>query len=237
MAKRDSKAGFKSHKDGLIRGAGFAAAIAIVCGALAAGSVLRDSSRVSAKPVAGAVEDDAKDQSRVGAKGRPSASEATSTMANTSAMANVSIWHPGKIESAPADLAAVPAAPAPGADGSAEWREQEFTRLEIVDGRTFTSGGVTVRLAGVDLPPPDQVCRTLDSRLEQCATRAATQLELLTRSRTLACRYRMTTSSEATGSCRIGAQDLAERMVRTGYVRASGPGRAVVADAGKMLSP
>lgn len=236
MARRDSKARFQFHKDGLIRGAGFAAAIATVCGALAAGSVLRDSSPASSRPAARVVEDDAKDQTRVGAGGGRSASHGTSTEAS-SAMANVSIWHPGRIESAPVDPATAPAAPAPGADTSAEWRDQEFTHLEVVDGRTFTSGGVTVRIAGLELPPPDQVCRTLDSRLEQCATRAATQLELLTRSRTLACRYRMTTSSEAIGSCRIGAQDLAERMARTGYVRAAGPGRAVVADAGKAMSP
>ena len=81
------------------------------------------------------------------------------------------------------------------------------------------------------LPHSDQICRTLDDRLEACAARAATQLELLTRSRRLACRFQMTTSSAGTGSCRIGSQDLAERMIRTGYVRADKG--EVVADAGE----
>jgi endonuclease YncB( thermonuclease family) len=120
---------------------------------------------------------------------------------------------------------------APTAAQPGEWREEEFAFVDIVDGRTLHAGGITITLAGLELPPSDQVCRTLDDRLEHCAARAATQLELLTRSRRLACRYRMATSSAATGSCRVGSRDLAERMIRTGYVRAASGGRAVVATA------
>jgi endonuclease YncB( thermonuclease family) len=116
------------------------------------------------------------------------------------------------------------------APASAEgWREQDFASVSIIDGRTIGAGGVTIRLDGLELPPPDQVCRTLDNRLEQCVTRAATQLELLTRSRRLACRYRMITSSEAVGSCSIGSHDLAERMVRSNYVRAADARRTAMA--------
>ena len=116
------------------------------------------------------------------------------------------------------------------------WREEEFASVTVVDGRTLSVGAVTIRLDGLELPHREQVCRTLDNRLEPCAARAATQLELLTRSRKVACRYRMTTSSEAIGSCRLGPQDLADRLLRTGYVRAAENGRPVVASASPMAS-
>jgi endonuclease YncB( thermonuclease family) len=137
-----------------------------------------------------------------------------------------------KVAGAPAENVAMALAPAPVLHPSEDWREQDFTFVGVVDGRTLSAGGITIRLAGLELPPPEQVCRTLDDRLEQCTARAATQLELLTRSRPLACRYRMVTSSEASGSCRVGSRDLAERMIRTGYARPADDRRgAVVADA------
>ncbi len=73
------------------------------------------------------------------------------------------------------------------------------------------------------------MCRTLDGRVEPCAVRAHTQLDLMIRARTLACRYRETAPGVAEGSCRIGSSDLADRMVRTGYVhRTDAPARPVV---------
>jgi endonuclease YncB( thermonuclease family) len=112
------------------------------------------------------------------------------------------------------------------------WIERDFARVTVLDGRTLSTGAVTLRLAGLELPRSDEVCRTLDNRLEQCTARAATQLELLTRSRTLACRYRMVTSSEAVGACRIAGHDLAQRMVRTGYAqRAEGEAAIMLAGA------
>ena len=105
------------------------------------------------------------------------------------------------------------------AEVEAGGKEQEFTQVDVVDGRTIAAGPLRIRLTGLDLPAADEVCRTLDGRLETCAARAATQLELLTRSRTVVCRYRLETSSEGTGTCRIGASDLAERMMRTGYTK------------------
>jgi endonuclease YncB( thermonuclease family) len=100
--------------------------------------------------------------------------------------------------------------------GSA-WTEQVFEQVNVVDGRTLEAGGTRIRLVGLDLPMPEQVCRTLDGRLEPCAVRAATQLELLTRWRRVTCHYRMESAGEAIGRCRIGMHDLTERMVKTGY--------------------
>ena len=147
------------------------------------------------------------------------------------ALANTELATPAGAEET-AGLAAPQATlDADSRDQTPAWREEEFAAVKVVDGRTLSAGAVTIRLDGLELPHREQVCRTLDNRLEPCASRAATQLELLTRSRTVACRYRMTTSSEATGSCRIGPQDLAERVLRTGYVRASETGNPVVTSA------
>jgi endonuclease YncB( thermonuclease family) len=225
MSTRDIAARLAFRRDVFVRGAGFALAGITVFGALAAGSALRQP-RVIPPPAAEKVEQDGKDQTRVVIGQRSPAAQASY------APADVSVWHPGKMENASVGQSA--GAPIlPGGQLAGEWREQEFSLVAVVDGRTFSAGGVTIRLAGLELPPPDQVCRTLDNRLEQCATRAATQLELLTRSRRLACRYRMATSSEAVGSCRIGALDLADRMIRTGYVRVAEAGKTVIATAGE----
>jgi hypothetical protein len=195
-----------------VRAAGFVLAGGAVCAALFAGSMLRESARAFPPPPPGTALPDAKDQSRFAREsGRvPAQSEG----------ANGALSQSGNADVLP--------------DG--EWREQEFAFVEIVDGRTLSAGDVTITLDGLELPHPDQVCRTLDDRLEQCSARAATQLELLTRSRRLACRYRLTSSSSGVGSCRIGSRDLAERMIRTGYARAAS-GRAVVANAGGSDAP
>jgi hypothetical protein len=230
MAKRGITARLKFHKGSVVRGAGFTLAVMSVCAALAMGSALRDPTRGIAAPASPAVEQEQKDQTRVAGEHRPDAPAA-------SASAGVTIWHPDKMENAPVlEIAAAP--PPAAADGPmhVELREEEFASVSVVDGRTFTSNGVTIQLAGLELPRPDQICRTLDNRLEQCATRAATQLELLTRSRRLACRFRMTTSSEGIGSCRIGSLDLAERLARAGYVRVAGAGRTVIANASGRVS-
>jgi endonuclease YncB( thermonuclease family) len=100
-----------------------------------------------------------------------------------------------------------------------EWHERELANAAVVDGRTLDAAGLRIRLSGLVLPPADEACRTLDGRIEACATRAATQLELIIRHRTVTCRYQASPSGEAHGSCRIGSSDLAERLVKTGYVR------------------
>ena len=187
-----------------MRGAGFALAAGTIAAALFAGSVLRDPGRAAMAPPSGAPAQTDKDQTRVSVEGRRALAPQGEDMGNGRALESVE------------------------AEPGGDWQEQEFAFVEVLDGRTVRSGDVTITLAGIELPQPDQVCRTLDDRLEPCAARATTQLELLTRSRRLACRYRMTTSSAGVGSCRLGARDLGERMLRTGYVSAGG--RAVVAN-------
>jgi hypothetical protein len=99
-----------------------------------------------------------------------------------------------------------------------EWREEEFAQVDVADARTLRVGPLRIELIGLDLPMGEQVCRTLDGRFEPCATRAATQLELLTRHRNIICHYRLERAGEAIGRCRVGTSDLTERMVQTGYV-------------------
>ena len=113
-----------------------------------------------------------------------------------------------------------------------EWHERELADVAVVDGRTLDAAGLRIRLSGLALPPADEACRTLDGRIEACATRAATQLELIIRHRKVTCRYQASPSGEADGSCRIGSSDLAERLVKTGYVR-----RLDAADAAKGRVP
>ena len=110
-------------------------------------------------------------------------------------------------------------APQPAPSVPSEWRETEFPQVAAVDGRTVEAEGVRIRLSGLALPAAEETCRTLDGRMEACATRAATQLELITRFRKVACRYRLIGTTEAVGTCRLGTSDLAERLVKAGYVR------------------
>jgi endonuclease YncB( thermonuclease family) len=112
-------------------------------------------------------------------------------------------------------LSAPPRAPSVGA----EWRDAEFSQVVALDGRTIEAQGVRIRLSGLALPATEDACRTLDGGMEACATRAATQLELITRFRKVACRYRLVGAADAVGTCRLGASDLAERLVKAGYVR------------------
>jgi hypothetical protein len=167
---------------------------------------------------------DGKDASRLDITGERRIDQATAeTAASEAAPGNA-----GETAGLPAPQ---PTLDANTQDPVAQWRDEEFAAVAVVDGRTLSAGAVTIRIEGIELPHGDQVCRTLDNRLEKCVARAATQLELLTRSRKVACRYRMTTSSEAIGSCRLGPQDLAERLLRTGYVRAAENGRPAVTGA------
>jgi hypothetical protein len=101
------------------------------------------------------------------------------------------------------------------AEPAPEWREQNFANLGVVDARTVIAGDLRITLAGLALPRADEICPTLDGRAELCASRGATQLELLTRWRTVSCRYREAAPGRAVGSCRVGESDLAERMLRT----------------------
>jgi endonuclease YncB( thermonuclease family) len=111
---------------------------------------------------------------------------------------------------------------APTGVAPATTREETFSNVQPLDGRSFRAGALVVRLAGIDLPDAGEECRTLDGRLESCRTRAATQLDLLTRWRSLTCRYTLR-GVEALATCRMGDADLADRLVRTGYLRRAAP--------------
>jgi len=124
----------------------------------------------------------------------------------------------GPVPAAAAEPVATGSLPIPGVPAG-EWREESFAGVGALDGRTLRAGGLRIRLAGLQVPKRDETCRTLDGRDEPCATRAATQLELLTRGRTVTCRYRLERPDEAVGTCRIGASDLGERLLRTGFLR------------------
>jgi hypothetical protein len=116
-------------------------------------------------------------------------------------------------------------------DPRSGWRDEQFAQVVAIDGRTLAAGSTRIRLAGVELPGADEVCRTLDGRLESCAERAATQLELLTRWRKVSCHYRLTGgTAEGIGHCRIGASDLSERMLKTGFAKRT-------AEAAKAAAP
>ncbi len=107
----------------------------------------------------------------------------------------------------------------PVVEAKADWRETEFAAVAVLDGRTLDAGGLKIRLGGVELPGNDAICKTVDGRLERCATRAVTTLELQTRWRRVTCRYQMQGLDQAVGSCRVGGSDLADRLVRAGYAR------------------
>ena len=125
---------------------------------------------------------------------------------------------------APRSRAAAPAPLIKAAEAVPEWREQNFANLTILDARTVAAGDLRITLAGLALPRADEICPTVEGRAEPCASRGATQLELLTRWRKVSCRYRETAPAEAVGSCRVGEADLAERMLRTRTVRRDAEG-------------
>jgi endonuclease YncB( thermonuclease family) len=183
--------------------------VATVLVAIAASSLPQPPARAgtpAATPVAG------KDVRRLDARPVPSAPQEAPLPAPTS-------WtlFDARPAGALADsrLSAPPQAPST----AAEWRDAEFSQVVALDGRTIEAQGVRIRLSGLAIPAPEDTCRTLDGGMEACATRAATQLELVTRFRKVACRYRLVGVADAVGTCRLGTSDLAERLVKAGYVR------------------
>ena len=81
---------------------------------------------------------------------------------------------------------------------------------------------MTVRIAGLALPTADKTCRRLDGLSVACLSRAESYLELLVRSRAVACdRAGVADDGVALGRCRIGETDIAEQMVRQGWAEAA----------------
>lgn len=210
-ARRRARAGMLARAAGL---AGFVAAVAL---GLAPGPAPATGSAEST-PRASA---NAKDGSRLpGAQAaeRAPVSRLFDPRAMSAAQARFAVAPEPAVTGSLTLAATAPAAASP----AWEWREIELSQVEILDGRTLATPTLRLRLAGIELPKADEACRTLDGRLEACVARAATQLELITRSRKLACRYRPEGVGEGAGSCRIGTSDLAERLLRAGYVKPAG---------------
>jgi hypothetical protein len=91
-------------------------------------------------------------------------------------------------------------------------REQSFSAVAVVDGRTLVADGLRIRLAGLALPDAAERCLRLDGRPEPCRDRLATQLALMVRWRSVTCQLIQMAPDLAEGSCRIGTSDLVARL-------------------------
>ena len=119
------------------------------------------------------------------------------------------------------------------------WVEHVMNDVTITNGHTLQQGDVSIKLAGLELPTPDQMCSLLNGKQEPCINRMATQLELLTRHRHVTCRHRALSKQDMIngvvpeGTCRIGEFDLTTRMVErpTWKMLADQPVRQAVDDA------
>jgi endonuclease YncB( thermonuclease family) len=88
----------------------------------------------------------------------------------------------------------------------------------VVDSGTIEIAGRRIRLYGVDAPPPQQRCDSLDGRSWACGLRAAAYLHELAGGRRIGCVARGRGRDGATvAACFDGAADLARAMVRAGY--------------------
>ena len=91
---------------------------------------------------------------------------------------------------------------------------ETFTAVEVVDAQTLKAGGLLVKLTGANLPERDSFCRRIDGRVEPCWDRAATQLELATRFKSVVCAFEKASETLAVGDCRAGNTDLAKAASR-----------------------
>ncbi|MEJ1160097.1 thermonuclease family protein [Prosthecomicrobium sp. N25] len=111
-----------------------------------------------------------------------------------------------------------PAAPA----AEPVWQFTSLTAPRAVTGDTLAAEGRVVRLAGIQAPGRGEVCVGLDGIVDPCAERARSYLELLIRWRTVECRLASGPfRRQIATACRVGDQDLARMMVRTGWARAA----------------
>lgn len=86
----------------------------------------------------------------------------------------------------------------------------------VLDGRTLGDGAFRIRLRDVALPGEQDMCVMLNGETQPCATRLATQLELMVRWRQVVCQYEPATGAGEVdtfvGACRIGNTDIASRL-------------------------
>lgn len=90
-------------------------------------------------------------------------------------------------------------------------------QASIVDGDTVEIHGQRIRLAGIDAPESDQLCRNADSALYRCGQKAANDLAAFIDGRPVECievdrdRY-----GRAVAVCTTAGVDLADWLVRGG---------------------
>ena len=116
-----------------------------------------------------------------------------------------------------------PAGSAEGGPTERRLRDTPFAQVDVTDGRSFTAAGRRIRLAGIRIPNPDRTCPMLDGTPDTCGGRARTQLELFLRNRPVLCAL---PANQPKGTvearCRVGAVDLSEWMVRSGWAEPAG---------------
>jgi endonuclease YncB( thermonuclease family) len=121
----------------------------------------------------------------------------------------------GASEAAPAATAAavglLSSAPAPKEAGPI------IGQASIVDGDTIEIHGQRIRLAGIDAPESDQLCRGADSMQYRCGQKAANDLAAFIDRRSVQCievdrdRY-----GRAVAVCTVAGVDIADWLVRSG---------------------
>jgi endonuclease YncB( thermonuclease family) len=92
--------------------------------------------------------------------------------------------------------------------------------IEIIDAQTIRTGEMVVRLAGIESPKSEAMCKRLDGLLVSCQDRALSYLQLLVKGRMIACTGKLENDGFREGRCRIGETDLAEQLVRQGWAKA-----------------
>ncbi|MCX7324427.1 MAG: thermonuclease family protein [Hyphomicrobiales bacterium] len=103
---------------------------------------------------------------------------------------------------------------------------------EVLDSHSFASGNWAVTLAGVTGPARDAVCFDRDRRLFACGLQARAALNNALRRNELSCRTsRMLNSERLLATCTMREGDLAQMMVRQGWLRSDEPTRADLQDA------
>ena len=96
-------------------------------------------------------------------------------------------------------------------------------RIQTLTGDSLKVGDSFVRLAGIEAPERDQMCTRLDGRTWKCGAAAKDALARLVRGRQATCTKTGDMSGEqAIVTCSADGKDIAEELVREGFVFATG---------------
>jgi endonuclease YncB( thermonuclease family) len=104
-------------------------------------------------------------------------------------------------------------------------RTEPVREAEALEPHTLRHDGRVLRLAGIEAPHADEMCRRLDGLMVSCIDRALSYMNLLIKGRRLNCDDAPGVRTESDGPpqavCRAGEADVAEAMVRQGWARAN----------------